>query len=173
MTIQSWDTSLIGVDPAGYARSVLVVPGTDTIVDKPALDELRRWGWDVTVADPDTDEVALEALAAGHDVALFCDIRGTRAARRALTPSLPTVAVVPPRGRGRVAELLREGGSRRNTTVLIVRDPRDAKILRWLSGSALVGLEAPGSAGERATALAAVLLRARTWQPAPRPVAGA
>ena len=63
MTIQSWDTSLIGVDPAGHARSVLVVPGADTIVDAPALDELRRWGWAVTVVNPDTDPVTLEALA--------------------------------------------------------------------------------------------------------------
>jgi hypothetical protein len=169
MTVHNWDTSLIGVDPAGHARSVLVVPGPDTIVDRPALDELLRWGWDVTVADTDSDEVALEALAAGHDVALFCDIRGTRAARRALTASLPTVAVVPPRGRGRVAALLGEAGSRRDTTVLIVRDPRDAKILRRLSGSALVRSEAPASARERAVALAAVLLRAHAWFAGPLP----
>ena len=163
MTVQSWDTSLIGVDPADHARSVLVVPGADAIIDGQALDELRGWGWEITVADADTDLVTLEALAAHHDVALFFDIRGTRPARRALTASLPTVAVVPPRGRGRVAALLGEAGTRRDTTVLIVRDPRDAKILRRLSGSALVRSEAAASATDRATALAAVLLRAHAW----------
>ena len=106
MTMQCWDSSLIGVDPSDHARSVLVVPGADTIVDHPALDELRRWGWEVTVADPSTDPVALEALALQHDVALFSDIRGTRAIRRALTGTLPTVAVVPPRGRGRITALV-------------------------------------------------------------------
>jgi hypothetical protein len=173
MTVQSWDTSLIGVDPSDHARAVLVVPGIDTTVDGPALDELRRWGWEITVADADTDAAALEALAVQHDVALFCDIRGTRAARRALTASLPTVAVVPPRGRGRVTALLGEAGTRRDTTVLIVRDPRDAKILRRLSGSALVGSEAAVSAEERSTALAAVLLRAHAWYAAPPAPVGA
>jgi hypothetical protein len=171
MTVQTWDTSLIGVDPSDHARAVLVVPGIDTIVDGRALDELRRWGWDITIAEADTDAAALEALALQHDVALFCDIRGTRAVRRALTASLPTVAIVPPRGRGRVAALLAEAGSRRDTTVLIVRDSRDAKVLRKLSGSALVGSEAPASVEKRAMALAAVLLRARAWQPHQRSVA--
>ena len=171
MTVHSWDTSLIGVDPSDHARSVLVVPGADMIVDEPALDELRGWGWELTVADPGTDPLALEALATEHDVALFFDIRGTRAVRRALTASLPTVAIVPPRGRGRVAAQLAEAGSRRDTTVLIVRDSRDAKVLRKLSGSALVGSEAPASVEERAMALAAVLLRARAWQPHQRSVA--
>lgn len=173
MTVQSWDTSLIGVDPVRHARSVLVVPGTDGITDRQVLDELRSWGWEVTVADADSDRATLEALATRHDVALFFDIRGTRTARRALTPSLPTVAVVPPRGRGRVALLLGEVGTRRDTTVLIVRDPRDAKILRRLSGSALVRSEAAESATERATALAAVLLRAHAWYVAPPAPVGA
>ena len=82
-----------------------------------------------------------------------------------LTSSLPTVAVVPPRGRGRFAALLGEAGTRRDTTVLIVRDPRDAKILRKLSGSALVWSQAARVGGDRAAALAAVLLRAHAWQP--------
>lgn len=164
----SWDTSLIGVDPASHARSVLVVPGADAIVDRPALDELRRWGWTVTVADPDTGIDELEALARDHDVALFADIRGTRPARRALTARLPTVAVVPPRGHGRVAALLGEAGTHRDTTVLIVRDPRDVKILRRLSGAALVLSVASTAARDRAAALAAVLLRAHAWQSEPR-----
>ena len=50
MTVQSWDTSLIGVDPADHPRSVLVVPGADAIIDGQVLDELRRWGWEITVA---------------------------------------------------------------------------------------------------------------------------
>lgn len=169
MTVQSWDTSLIGVDPTDHPCSVLVVPGADAITDEQALDALRGWGWTVTVVEPDADLAALEALAAHHDVALFSDIRGTRAARQALTPHLPTVAVVPPRGHGRVATLLREVGARRDTTVLIVRDPRDTRILRKLSGSALVWSEAATSATDRAVALASVLLRAYAWQPAPAP----
>jgi hypothetical protein len=167
MTAQSWDTSLIGVDPAGHSRSLLVVPGADAIIDGQVLDELRSSGWEITVADAGSDLATLEALATRHDVALFFDIRGTRTARRALTPSLPTVAVVPPRGRGRVAALLGEAGTRRDTTVLIVRDPRDAKTLRRISGSALVRSEAAASATDRATALAAVLLRAYVWHVAP------
>ena len=166
-TAHSWDTSLIGIDPANHARAVLVVPGADAIVDRPALDELRAWGWAVTVADPDTDTGELVALARRHDVALFADIRGTRVGRRALTAVLPTVAVVPPRGHGRVATLLGEAGTHRDTTVLIVRDPRDAKMLRRLSGAALVRSEAATSVRERAAALAAVLLRAHAWQPGP------
>jgi hypothetical protein len=173
MTVQSWDTSLIGLDPAGQSRSLLVVPGAVAITDGQVLDELRNWGWEVTVAGADTDLATLEALAARHDVALFFDIRGTRTVRRALTPSLPTVAVVPLRGRGRVAALLGEAGTRRGTTVLVVRDARDAKILRRLSGSALVRSEAAASATERATALAAVLLRAHAWHVAPASPAGA
>jgi len=167
MTVQSWDTSLIGVDPTDHPCSVLVVPGPDGITDRQALDELRGWGWTVTVVEPDPDPAALEALAAHHDVALFCDIRGTRAARRALTATLPTVAIVPPRGHGRVTALLQEAGARRDTTVLIVRDPRDTRILRKLSSSALVRSEAAVSATDRAVALASVLLRAHAWQPAP------
>ncbi|MBL8927052.1 MAG: hypothetical protein JNM77_12545 [Pseudonocardia sp.] len=166
MTVHSWDTSLIGVDPASHSRSVLVVPGADTIADRPVLDELLGWGWDVTIADP-AAPITLEKLATHHDVALFCDVRGTRLARRALTAILPTVAVVPPRGHGRIGRLLGEAGIRRDTTVLIVRDPRDAKILRKVSGSALVRSESPVSAKERATALAAVLLRAHAWHAAP------
>ena len=173
MTVQSWDTSLIGVDPTDHPCSVLVIPGVDAITDRHALDELRGWGWTVTVVEPDTDVATLEGLAARHDVALFCDIRGTRAARQALTSHLPTVAVVPPRGHGRVATLLREVGTRRDTTVLIVRDPRDTRILRKLSGSALVRSEAVASTTDRAVGLASVLLRAYAWQPAPtsRPTA--
>ena len=166
-TTDAWDTSLIGVDPARHARSVLVVPGADAIVDRPALGELSRWGWSVTVADADAEIDELEELARHHDVALFADIRGTRPARRALTARLPTVAVVPPRGQGRVAALLGEAGTHRDTTVLIVRAPRDVKILRRLSGAALVRSEAAVSAHDRAVALAAVLLRARAWQLGP------
>jgi hypothetical protein len=162
MNVHTWDTSLIGVDPAAHARSLLVVPGNKSLVDAPVLDELLRWGWDVTVADPD-DSTTLEELAAHHNVALFCDIRGSRATRRVLTAILPTVAVVPPRGRGRVTALLAEAGTRRDTTVLVVRDPRDTKILRRVSGAALVRSEASASASERATALASVLLRAHAW----------
>ena len=167
MTIQSWDTSLIGVDPSAHTRSVLVVPGADAITDLEVLDQLRRWGWEVTVAAADTDLATLEVLARRHDVALFADIRGTRPARRALTAVLPTVAVVPPRGHGRVAALLGEAGAHRDTTVLIVRDPRDAKILRRLCASALVRSEVVDSVSGRAAALAAILLRARVWQPRP------
>lgn len=171
MTIESWDTSLIGVDPSAHTRSVLVVPGADAIADLEVLDQLRRWGWALTIADPETDLATLEVLARRHDVALFADIRGTRPARRALTAVLPTVAVVPPRGHGRVAALLGETGAHRDTTVLIVRDPRDAKILRRLSGSALVRTEAVDTVAGRSAALAAVLLRAHAWQAQPVRVA--
>jgi hypothetical protein len=169
MTVQSWDTSLIGIDPAGHARSVLVVPGADAIVDEPALAELRRWGWTVSIVEPDTDPDVLGVLGLQHDVALFPDIRGTRITRRTLTPILPTVAIVPPRGRGRAATLLGEAGARRDTTVLIVRDSRDVKVLRRLSGSALVRLEAADSARGRAMTLASVLLRAHAWYAGPLP----
>ena len=124
MTVQSWDTNLIGVDPAGHVRAVLVVPGPDGIVDRQALDELRGWGWTVTVVEPDTDLVVLADLARRHDVALFADIRGTRVVRRALTRILPTVAAVPPREHGRVAALLREASAHRDTTVRPCRRPR-------------------------------------------------
>ena len=167
MTIQSWDTSLIGVDPSDHARSVLAIPGTDGIVDQEVLDELRNWGWTVTVVHSDVSLETLELVARSHDVALFGDIRGTRAARRALTPILPTVAVVPARGHGRVAALLAEAGTSRDTTVLVVRDPRDVRILRKLSAAALVRAEAGGAVPDRAAALAAVLLRAYAWQLAP------
>jgi hypothetical protein len=173
MTVQSWDKSLIGVDPARHCRAVLVVPGVGVMVDTQALDELRRWGWTVTVADLDTEPGRLEELARHHDVALFSDIRGTRAARRALTRLLPTVAVVPTRGRGRLAALVAEAGTQRDTTVLVVRDPRDAKILRKLSSSALVRSEAADDVRDRATALAAVLLRAHAWQIGPIRTQGA
>src|SRR5689334_17250319 len=125
----SWDTSLSGIDPFTHSRSVLVVPGEATGADHAALQVLRRWGWTVTVAAC-ADVASLAALARRHDVALFPDIRGTHAARRALTAHLPTVAVVPARRRGRAATLLREAGLGRDTTVLVVRDPRDAKVLR-------------------------------------------
>jgi hypothetical protein len=174
MTLHGWDTSIIGVDPARHSRSVLVVGRPDTVVDAPVLEELRRIGWVVTVTTADTNPVDLEALALRHDVALIADIRGTRAVRRALTRSLPTVATVPPRRRSRVAVLLAEAGARRDTTVLIVHDPRDAKLLRRFSGSALVRLTTVTSVRERALALASVLLRAHAWQPAPvRAAAGA
>jgi hypothetical protein len=173
MTVQSWDTSLIGIDPSGHFRSVLVMPGADAITDGQVLDELRNWGWEITAAPADMDLATLKALATRHDVALFFDIRGTRTARRALTSSLPTVAVVPPRGRGRIATLLGEAGTRRDTTVLVVRDPRDAKILRRLSGSALVRSGPAASATDRATALAPVLLRAHAWFHGPLALAGA
>lgn len=171
MTVQSWDTSLIGFDPTDHPRSVLVVPGADAIVDTPAFDELRGWGWEVTVVAPGADPATVAALAAAHDVAFFTDIRGTRAVRRILTPSLPTVALVPSRGHGRLSALWAEAGTGRDTTVLIVRDPRDAKILRRLSASALVRSQVTRSVRDRAAALAAVLLRAYAWQPGPVPVA--
>jgi hypothetical protein len=168
MTVQQiWDTSLSGIGPFTHSRSVLVVPGDATTPDEAALGELRRWGWTITVADPAADLDTLADLARRHEVALFCDIRGNRAVRRALTAYLPTVAVVPARRHGRVSTLLRETGARRDTTVLIVREPRDAKILRRLCASALVRPEAATSVADRAAALGAVLLRAHAWQPAP------
>lgn len=179
MTVQSWDTSLIGVNPTDHPCSVLVVPGSDATMDRQVLDELRGWGWAVTIVEPDTVVGALAEHAADHDVALFCDIRGTHASRRALTALLPTVAIVPPRRRGRAATLLREAGARRDTTVLIVRDARDTKVLRRLCGSALVRAGTAGTPGDRAAALGAVLLRAHAWQFTPaarvysRPVAAA
>jgi hypothetical protein len=121
------------------------------------------------MVDPGDDLDRLAGLAHRHDVALFCDIRGTRVARRALTAHLPTVAVVPAHRRSRVATLLREAGAHRDTTVLIIRDPRDAKILRRLCASALVRSAAATRVEDRAAALGAILLRAHAWQHAPAP----
>ena len=163
-TQQAWDTSLSGIDPSDHSRSVLVVPGGELETDQAALEELRAWGWTVTVAPPDADIASLTAIARRHDVALFVDIRGTHAARRALTAHLPTVAVVPARRLARTTTLLREAGVGRNTTVLIVRDSRDVKILRRLCGSALVRSEVAHSVRDRAFALGAVLVRAHAWQ---------
>ena len=167
MSVHSWDESLIGVDPASHTRAVLVLSGPDGLVDQPALDELSGWGWNITVAELDTGAFELERLARRCDVALFEEVRGTRPVRRALTASLPTVAIVPVRGHGRLAALLGEAGTDRDTTVLILRDPRDARILRKLSRAALVRAPAAASATDRAAALGAVLLRAYAWQPAP------
>ncbi len=164
MTAQhTWDTSLSGIDPFTHSRSVLVVVPDGAAADEAVLEQLRRWGWMVTVADRDGRVDTLVEQARGHDVALFCDIRGTRAARRALTARMPTVAVVPARRRHRATTLLREAGTRRDTTVLVVHDPRDAKVLRRLCASALVRVEAAGSVPDRAAAVGAVLLRAHAW----------
>lgn len=164
MTAQhTWDTSMSGIDPSTHCRSVLVVVPDEAAADDAVLEQLRRWGWVVTVADQDGTADTLVEQARRHDVALFCDIRGTRAARRALTTRVPTVAVVPARRRHRATTLLREAGTRRDTTVLVVHDPRDAKILRRLCASALVRAEAAGSAPDRAAAVGAVLLRAHAW----------
>jgi hypothetical protein len=61
----------------------------------------------------------------------------------------------------------REASLGRDTTVPVVRDPREAKVLRRLCGAALVGANAATAQRDRAAALGTILFRAHAWHLGP------